>query len=184
MTDNYSITYSEAELLLSESRAALSAAEAHGLLCGMLSAERETSKSEWMAIVLQDGELKGATGKECLIVLNRIFEISKNLLQDGEFAFELFLPEDDESIAMRAEAIGKWCQGFLLGIVQGNDKDAPPQQYSVEISELIRDFTEITKIDFSNADDEEDEESLMQLTEFVKVGSLLTYETLGAGKTY
>lgn len=173
-----SVDYSRLNNILVKVKSHILAAECHGLLCGMLCADKKTGKANWIAIVLEDAELKADDAKECLLLLDKLYNITEIQLRDEELSFELLLPSDNNHISGRAEAIGKWCQGFLLGIVKNDEQSGQGFEYPEEVREIIRDFSEITKIDNQLDNDEDDEEALFQLTEFVRVGGLLAYESM------
>ena len=77
----------------------------------------------------------------------------------------------------RTAALSEWCQGFLLGLVSGGI--AEDSQLPDDVSELIQDFTEISRAGFElGSASEEDEDAFAQITEYVRVGVLLINEEL------
>ncbi len=178
MSLSASVGYISLDEVLNKVKSHILAAESHGLLCGMLCADKKTNKAHWISITLEDAELKGEDARNCLILLDKLFNITEVQLKDQEFGFELFLPLEQAQLGERAIAIGKWCQGFLLGIVQNKEFSGKGGEYPIEVQEVIRDFSEITKIDEQVENIEEEEFAFCELEEFVKVGGLLAYETL------
>ena len=43
-------------------------------------------------------------------------------MNNSDVEFELMLPDDDESLEARVEALGTWCQGFVYGLAAGGVK--------------------------------------------------------------
>ncbi len=86
-------------------------------------------------------------------------------MEDFDFSFSPLLPDDDDSLQERADALGEWCRGFLLGLGYGsNSADWPG-----ECTEILRDFVDITHLD-PEASGEEDESAYAELAEYVRVG--------------
>ena len=108
-------------------------------------------------------------------------------MNDSDVEFELMLPDDEEPLEARVEALGVWCQGFVFGLAAGGvkeDSDLPDDS-----KELIKDILEISRAGYVADDEaelsasvennnEEDEVALMEVTEYVRMGTLLIYEEL------
>jgi yecA family protein len=174
------------EDLLFNVDAALGATESHGALCGMLCAQGATEASQWMLYVLGEHEetskLLQQTGKKLL----QIHQISVEQMNDTDAEFELMLPDDDEPLESRVEALGIWCQGFVYGLaVGGITEDTVLPEDS---KELIRDILEISRAGYvadneaeiatDEENTEEDEVAFMEVSEYVRMGVLLIYEEL------
>ena len=174
------------EDLLFNVDAAMGATESHGALCGMLCAQGATEASQWMLYVLGEHEetskLLQQTGKKLL----QIHQISVEQMNDTDAEFELMLPDDDESLEMRVEALGTWCQGFVYGLSVGGIKE--DTVLPEDSKELIRDILEISRAGYvadneaelatEEEDTEEDEVAFMEVSEYVRMGILLIYEEL------
>jgi len=174
------------EDLLFNVDAALGATEAHGALCGMLCAQGATEASQWMLHVLGEHEetsqLLRQTGKKLL----QIHQMSVEQMNGTEAEFELMLPDDDEPLETRVEALGTWCQGFVYGLAVGGIKE--DTVLPEDSKELIRDIVEISRAGYvadneaelatDEEDTEEDEVAFMEVCEYVRMGILLIYEEL------
>ena len=174
------------EDLLFNVDATMGATESHGALCGMLCAQGATEASQWMLFVLGEHEetskLLQQTGKKLL----QIHQISVEQMNDTDAEFELMLPDDDEPLEMRVEALGTWCQGFVYGLSVGGIKEETvlPE----DSKELIRDILEISRAGYvadneaelatEEENTEEDEVAFMEVSEYVRMGILLIYEEL------
>lgn len=167
--------YIDLQDVLEEVKAAAGASEAQGILCGMIVANEEDSKAKWMAQVLDNAELKGDLAKECLLLLDELYTKTKEHMADQEFRLELLLPDEEQSISERVVAISCWCQGFLFGLaVSGIDLNA--NDLPEEAVEVVRDFSEISKADDELEDNEDNEQALFDIEEFVRMGVLLLAE--------
>jgi len=174
------------EDLLFNVDAALGATESHGALCGMLCAQGATEASQWMLCVLgeHDETSKGLqqVGKKLLAM----HQMSVEQMNGTDAEFELMLPDDDEPLEMRVEALGMWCQGFVYGLAIGGIKE--DTVLPEDSKELIQDILEISRAGYvadneaeiaaDEEDSEEDEVAFMEVCEYVRMGILLIYEEL------
>jgi len=174
------------EDLLFNVDAALGATEAHGALCGMLCAQGATEASQWMLSVLGEHEETSKALQQAGKKLLQIHQISVEQMNDTDAEFELMLPDDDEPLEMRVEALGMWCQGFVYGLAVGGIKE--DTSLPEDSKELIQDILEISRAGYvadkeaelatDEEDSEEDEVAFMEVCEYVRMGILLIYEEL------
>ncbi|MBL4711379.1 MAG: UPF0149 family protein [Gammaproteobacteria bacterium] len=177
---------SQLEGLLFDVDAALGAIESHGALCGMLCAQGATEASQWMLQVLGEHEDSSKALQQVGKKLIQIHQISVEQLNSVDADFELMLPDDDEELESRVEALGVWCQGFVYGLAIGGIKE--DTVLPEDSKELINDILEISRAGYVADDeaelaileegDEEDEVAFMEVSEYVRVGVLLVYEEL------
>ncbi len=171
------------EDLLFNVDAAQGAVESHGALCGMLCAQGATEASQWMLSVLGEHEESSnalqQAGKKLLLV----YQITMEQMNAIDADFELMLPDDDEPLETRVEALGLWCQGFVYGLAMGGIKE--DTVLPEDSKEIIKDILEISRAGYvvdSEAelavDEEDDEVSFMEVCEYVRMGILLIYEEL------
>lgn len=166
--------------------AALGATESHGALCGMLCAQGTTEASQWMLCVLGEHEETSNALQQAGKKLLQIHQISVEQMNDTEADFELMLPDDDEPLEMRIEALGAWCQGFVYGLAVGGIKE--DTELPEDSKELITDILEISRAGYvadneaelatDEGSSEEDEVAFMEVSEYVRMGVLLIYEEL------
>jgi len=110
-------SFDEISEVLQKLNALTGAAETHGFLCGMLCVPRAMDNSKkWLEPMLGVSRLDRALLDEDLHALIDVFEISAAQLEDLEFGFEMLLPNDEQPLLERAQALREWCQGFLAGL--------------------------------------------------------------------
>ena len=166
-------SYPDFQRLLTQSNALSDAAEAHGTLAGALCAAVPYTLEDWLAEILPDGRAPAAQTEG----LRALFEATGTALGDGQMQFQLLLPADEEGLAARTAALGEWCHGFLYGLGTGHLQNLA--SVGGEVSEIIRDLTEITHVDVDPEDSEDsNEEAYAELVEFVRVGVQLLFEQL------
>lgn len=156
------MTYLAINEILEELNAGFDAAEAHGMAAGMLSVESRCKAENWLNAVLATADNIPEADT------NRLLELFEQVGADlhpsvESFEFDLFLPEDDESIAEQVEALRNWCQGYLLGVGYSQSSGDWPG----EIGEIMRDIVELTKVD-SGVEDEDDAYAFMEIREYLR----------------
>ena len=166
--------YEHLQRLLGSSHAVAEAAEAHGTLAGALCAAPGYRLADWLAEILPEGAVPAAAGSE----LASLYEETRSALLGSELELQLLLPDDDQPIAARTEALALWCNGFLYGL--GTNGAGDPAALPGDAGEVVRDLTEISRAGVEDADGPEaNEEALAQLVEFVRLGVQLVCEELG-----
>ena len=160
---NDDVSFEEVQDALIGSDLSGTAAEAHGLLSGMLCMDVATDCRQWLGDFFGP-ELNDIRGEDRL-QLDRLYQQTRRQLVDFDFSFEPLLPDDEESLEARAQSLGEWCHGFLQGIgYTGKTSEWPG-----ETTEILRDFLEIVRLDPAAAG-EGDETAYTELTEYVRVG--------------
>jgi uncharacterized protein len=145
-------------------RLGVDASELHGALCGFLCGGGNASPRSW----LQQLALEPADGGG--EVLAALFDRSCAQLMDPELGFELLLPDAELPLGQRADALIAWVRGFLggFGLASG---EAPA--LSEDAAEALQDLSAIASAQLSVDDPDNDEESLTEIVEFVRVAALL-----------
>ncbi|MGN0858100.1 MAG: YecA family protein [Stenotrophomonas sp.] len=144
-------------------------AELHGGLCGWLAAGG-VDRHDWLAAVLAD---PGLTAPETGSALDRLRAVSVAQLEDRDFAFELLLSPASASVIERTGALFDWCRGFLggFGLASGS-RPALSDEGEEALEDLAR-LAASSSDDFEVGD--EDEDSLAEIEEFVRVAVLLLH---------
>jgi uncharacterized protein YgfB (UPF0149 family) len=168
-----SVSYADIQRVLVQSHALADAAEAHGTLSGALCAAGTYHLDDWLGEILPEGR----ADSESAAWLRALFEATTAALTDSQMGFQLLLPEDDDALTQRTEALGEWCRGFLYGLGSGHVRDL--QALGDEADEILKDITAITQVGVDPQDeDESNEEAYAELVEFVRVGVQLLFERL------
>jgi len=167
--------YAQIQRLMSESRAVSEPAEAHGTLAGALCATGAYRLEDWLAEILPEGALAGNAAP----LLRGIYEQTRAALGGTQMEFELLLPEDDEPIEQRTEALTLWCNGFVYGL--GTSGAPDPERLPGDAGEIVRDLAHIMRAGVDEREGlEANEAALAELVEFVRVGVQVVFEELGA----
>jgi uncharacterized protein len=171
-----SIEHSEVEIVLQHSGSSWSAAQAHGLLCSRLSVLGADGGPDWLGLILQAKDASSTSHGDDLMLLDNLYGETYRQLSERQSEFEPLLPGGGESVSVIAAAMAEWCEGFLHGLVSAAKGEALKQKLAAEpLSDIIRDMLEITR---AAANDDDDEEALTELTEYLRVAAQMVYEEL------
>jgi uncharacterized protein YgfB (UPF0149 family) len=175
-TSNYHVIYQNVVDVLDCQHRSAFPAEFHGYMCGIICGGNYTENEAGFRMVidmLQDEGLLSTGSKE---IAAKLMLGTFHQLHDMNCDFKLFLPDDDQSINLRSQALAAWCQNFLSGLGLSGINNKKLQQD--DINEAIFDIVEIAKLkcdDLLDEKDEHDEMEFMQLVEYVRVVALLIY---------
>jgi hypothetical protein len=153
--------------------ALMDAAEAHGILCGLLCMS-EPDENEWIKHVLRQTTLKEDLAAKCQRQLALVKQYTLGQLNAMNDEFMPLLPSDELPLSERVEALGGWCEGFLFGLgLTEFETEALPEESTEFIDDIIS-VSQITLVE----DNEETEEDYMQVIEYIKVGVITLYEEM------
>lgn len=156
------------------------AAQTHGLLSGRLAIGGADSGFDWLSQVLEGTDTADVLRSECEVMLSALFESTYRQLSERQSGFEPLLPDEGDSTAVRATALGRWCEGFLHGLVSSRHGDELKERLSAEpLADIIKDMLQITRATAGDdSENESDEEAYTELVEYLRVAAQLTYEEL------
>ncbi|WP_417614639.1 UPF0149 family protein [Oceanisphaera sp.] len=179
MNDKARLNYDAFTSLLEHHNMVVTAAEVHGVICGLICGGMAQNDPRWQqhfnALLNDDFELPTELKKAVNLLFSRVYEELIN-----QSRFELLMPDDDEPLDDRLEAMMEWAAAFLagFGVVQQELNKA-----SSELQEMIQDISSITQVsgDFDQ-EDEESETAFVVLYEHLKLGATLAFEEFGKGQ--
>ncbi len=151
-------------------------AECHGLLCGLMACGTADTAGDFldhlaaMQLLVDPGEALQSTMVDA-------WERTGRQMDDEEFGFELWLPNDDESLEERTISLAQWCAGFLAGLGSGCNLDA----LSDDAREGLQDLIEISRAEVSSESgqftgNQEEEAAYAEIVEYVRVVALTLRE--------
>jgi uncharacterized protein YgfB (UPF0149 family) len=156
------------------------AGKAHGLLCSRLAILGSDAGIGWLDQVLEGSDPDNALRRECETMLDTLHAYTHRQLADRQSEFEPLLPGESDSTTVRAEAIARWCEGFLHGLVSGSPDDNLKERLASEpLNDIIKDMLQITRATVDDStNDETNESAYAELVEYLRVAVQLTYEEL------
>ncbi len=176
-SSEHQVTFDELADRLVELGCSNHPSEIHGLLCGQLAAGRRMDRKQWS---VQVSELAGekSLSEACSNTVNRLYDVTLEQLEASDFAISLLLPDDDETLGQRAEALGIWCESFLSGFGEGQ----APRNLGDEVESVLRDFSEIAQIQEAIDEGEEGERDWLEVSEYVRMALLMVFSEVNGGK--
>jgi uncharacterized protein YgfB (UPF0149 family) len=168
------IRFKDFEDILATAGSLADAAEAHGSLCGALCSMAPYRMQDWINEILPDG---AALSDESAAMIERVFSATASSFGEQGMEFQPLLPEDEQPLNGRANALALWCTGFLYGLGTGHISDL--EALGGDVGEIVRDFTEISRASGDEADsDESNEQAYTELVEFIRVAAQVVFEEL------
>jgi len=114
------IRFKDFEDVLATAGGLADAAEAHGSLCGALCSVSAYKMQDWINEILPDG---AALSEESAAMIERVFTVTATSFGEQGMEFEPLLPDDEQPLNGRANALALWCTGFLYGLGTGYVSD-------------------------------------------------------------
>ena len=179
MNDNARLDYDAFTSLLEEHNMVATAAEVHGVICGLICGGMAKDDARWQQHfndLLNDGFGLPAELKKAVNLL--FYRVYEDLL--SQHRLELLMPDDDQPLDERLDAMMEWAGAFLagFGVVQQELNKASP-----ELQEMIQDISNITQVSGEfEQEDEESEAAYTVLYEHLKLGATLAFEEFGKGQ--
>ena len=174
-----SCSYEALEGSLRAADADSGAAEAHGLLCGTVTAGGRSTPDLWLEHLLGPDNTLSAAAQECRELLDGLQNDILGQFNDESFGFQVMLPADSAPLSVRTRALGEWCEGFLYGLALGGVREGAARTEMVE--EVMKDFYDISHAGFgTEAPNEDDEIAYAEIVEYLRVSVLLLYQELQA----
>ena len=174
------IDHNELDALLKSCGSSWNAGQAHGLLCSRLSLAGAEGASRWIAQVLSDATVEAGQRGECEEMLDALCANTWQQLVERQSEFDLLLADDDDPASVRTEVMAQWCEGYLHGLVTEKHSDDLKKRLTEEpLADIIKDMLEITRATVGDAaDDNNIDNDLAELVEYLRVAVQLTYEEL------
>ena len=177
MPGDDTITYDRLDTLVRQLRLGTTASELHGSLCGYLAGGGILCAGALFAELQLDGEPATPSALE-QATLDTLVSETETALADPEMGFEPLLPADDRPLPERAEALAEWCRGLLGGF--GLAGATAHANLSEEAKEMLHDLGAIAASSFAYGEQDEDEDALIEVQEFVRVGAMLLHAECSA----
>jgi len=172
MADTEPVGHDQLDALIVRLQLGTDASELHGSLSGYLAGGGSLRGGSVLEALHLDAEAETPQAADAAL-LRRLARECEAELADPELGFEPLLPPDDRPLAERADALVVWCRGFLGGF--GLAGAAAHAGLSDEAKEILRDLGTIAGSSFEFQDADEDEDALIEVQEFVRMGALLLH---------
>ena len=162
----------------------LGASECHGMLCGILSGPARFDHRTWLSHLSGGEAFSTYEAGEPAVVLEQLFDQTRDALEEDEFGFALLLPAESADLHVRTTAFAAWCRGYLSGF--GLSGVADLAALSEDARGFLNDVERFCAIALDADGSDDDERALTELTEFARMGVMIVREeahVLAAGRT-
>lgn len=169
------LDFDEVQQALEGLGATADAAESHGTLSALLMVNE--SMAGWLSHSLDDlPDASDVLASEKIILLQQLYDQTRQQLNDEELSFELLLPDDSDDFGVRLIALSSWCQGFLYGY--GVNAAMKSEALDDPAQECLSDLLEISKLGHAEDSNDESELQFAEIVEHVRMSILMLNETL------
>lgn len=179
------ITHEQLSARLQELQVPVAADALHGAITGLACAGVAPDHSSWLeqlAECLAVTELDDH--REAMAALHVL--VARDLA-DAELGFRLMLPDEEEFLSVRAQALARWSENFVCGFV------AVQRELTDEDRDVLADIAAISQIDDDEAAQQSElnnpenahsnELDFMALCEYVRLAAIEFYAAGAAAKT-
>jgi yecA family protein len=179
MTDSQLPNYSAFSETLKSASLAVTPAELHGLLTGLLSGGLNVSDHSWQPLLFDYTNEGMGWPVAALTLAEKTLSHTAQEMGQEHFFLSLLLPDDagDEGVFVQADALSEWVNHFIsgLGLSRLDVKSLPDGA-----KEALTDLEEIAKLAIDEEDDLAEQALLLeQVIEHVKVCVLTIHAECG-----
>ncbi|WP_428773053.1 YecA family protein [Vibrio sp.] len=182
MSDKQLPEYSIAFQQLQSAGLAVTPAEMHGLLCGMLSGGMAINDDSWQPLLFDYTNDGMGWPDNALQMARQALTVSTAELTGSAIELSMLLPGDEQaSLFERADALSEWVNHYFSGMgLVAAKLDKVPQ----DVQEAMADLEEIARLGIDEDDDLQEQAQLLeQVIEHVKACVLTIHAELGAKPT-
>lgn len=160
--------FDDLEALLDEQPLAVSAAELHGVIsgivCGGVNLDGRSYRPLMLALINEGLNLSGPLAD----FVDALYRDTAESFVGGQCEFLLLLPDEDESLQERLIALVGWVNGYLsgFGVACKQFQSAPD-----ELREMISDLAEIARATV-DGDDGASDKDFEEVSEYVRIVAL------------
>ncbi|KKA45557.1 MULTISPECIES: UPF0149 family protein [Salinivibrio] len=179
MTDTRLPAYATTADTLRADSLAVTPAEMHGLIAGMLSGGLELEDGSWLTMLYDYTHQGMGWPTESKTLALQSYHQLKAQLTGSDLDLDIYVPDDEQSgVVARAEALVEWINAFLAGVGLIGTKG---RTLSKDVTEALGDLKDVAQLGVDeDGDMQEQAELLEQVVEHVRVCSMVVHAELGA----
>ena len=181
MNQKIQFDYTQVSQLVDDYQLDISASQLHGIItASACTAGMNTADNNYLNLIapydsLNENQLSHLSDS-LTIYHNQMLKI----LDSQMFEFELALPDDDSSSEFRTAELAAWCRGFLTAYrLQVNNDEI----LSTDAAEALQDLTEIAFAVTGDGNEEEFQQALAELEEYLRIGVQMIFDELNPTHT-
>lgn len=153
----------------------LNPSELHGVLVGLMGAGFDPDDEHHLEQTL--ASVEKAVGMqlqgELVDIVSRLNLATLSAIVDTDYAFHVFLPDDDDPIEQRLRSFSNWVTGFISGYTEGMTvRQAAGLAIQPEVADVLKDFASIAQVATDQVETEEAERQLEELVDYVRLATI------------
>lgn len=148
-------------------------AELHGDLCGQICAGLNLDIDTWLRQAMQFMQVAELDSDDSKVALIDLIEQTEAGLKDQDLGFKLLIADEDFSLNERMQTLLEWSEGFLSALADNEAYKAG--QLSDDLKEALQDLEQIATMNESLDDDEQNEQDLFAISEYVRMTAMMLY---------
>ena len=153
----------------------LNPSELHGVLVGLMGAGFDPDDQHHLEQTL--ASVEKAVGMqlqgELVDIVSRLNLATLSAIVDTDYAFHVFLPDDDDPIEQRLRSFSNWVTGFISGYTEGMTvRQAAGLAIQPEVADVLKDFASIAQVETDQVETEEAERQLEELVDYVRLATI------------
>ncbi|MCH1446627.1 MAG: UPF0149 family protein [Gammaproteobacteria bacterium] len=153
----------------------LNPSELHGVLVGLMGAGFDPDDEHHLEQTL--ASVEKAVGMqlqgELVDIVSRLNLATLSAIVDTDYAFHVFLPDDDDPIEQRLRSFSNWVTGFISGYTEGMTvRQAAGLAIQPEVADVLKDFASIAQVETDQVETEEAERQLEELVDYVRLATI------------
>ncbi|RLA08056.1 MAG: hypothetical protein DRQ51_03815 [Gammaproteobacteria bacterium] len=141
--------------------------EAHGILTALILGDSDLKFVSWIEEIMSNGIKIDKIEKKYLQSLAKLHIFSVYSLGQQDYSYQLFLPDDNSNLRDRIKNLSFWCDGFMYGI--GLTVATNKKKLSSQSDEFLKDVLHVCRLNDAD-DNESDENSFIEICEYIKTG--------------
>ena len=167
------VDYDELNAELGAVHAGMRASECHGFLSGYYCSSNSIAVDLWRQHLLA-GIDESVNVADCISILEQLANQVKVEVLSEDISFGLLLPDDQDAINERSNALAEWCAGFASGLGIGGMGEKA--KLNEECDEFIKDVISISRMDTTIEDGEDSEAAFFEIVEYIRVGVIMLHQ--------
>jgi len=176
MNEKNQIEYINIAELVDHYNLDVTSAELHGVIVGSICTARlNPLEDSWINLLTPYTTLDDDLLGHLTDGLKIIYNITANALEGDGFEFAPALPDEDASSDFRTSELAAWCRGFIMAYQQYNPDNTILTDDSLE---AFQDLTEIAFVEVSDGEEDENEQALAELEEYIRISVQMIFDDL------
>ncbi len=166
--------YRALEAALLSADAVMSPSEVHGMLIGRLIRLGSLDIADFVQGIIGTAVRGDPSRAEALELIERLYRVSSMQLWDSGCELRLLLPEDNQALEARVDAVCGWARGLIYGLAEQGV--AVRDALDRDSRDFLADCRTISNTEFAIEETEEDEQIFLELVEYLRIGALMLQE--------